>query len=50
MKKNKKSNLSSMMNQARGLNRERYSRPRSVVFTDKTKYNRKKIGKVNIDE
>jgi len=50
MKKNKKSSVSDMMNRARGMNRERYARPRSVVFVDKTKYNRKKNGKVIIDE
>ena len=49
MKKKYEDNIVDMLNKSRGSNRERYIRPRSVVFKDKTKYDRKAFKKVEME-
>lgn len=48
--KHNRNNIIGTLNKSRGLNRTRYARPRSAVFADKTKYNRKKIRKADFEE
>lgn len=49
MKKKCANSTIDMLNKSRGLNREKYIRPRSAVFADKTKYNRKAFKKVEME-
>lgn len=49
MKKKCVNDTVDMINKSRGLNRERYIRPRSTVFADKTKYNRRNFKRVEME-
>ena len=48
--KHKCNNIIDTLNKSRGFDRTKYVRPRSAVFADRTKYNRKKIRKADCEE